>query len=320
MLFRPLLVLCGVALSTLAYAEPHLALTIADCDKSIEQEVVKLIGVELHTTPLLVAEWNAGDAPVDGLTTISCRPGSTVLTVENFWLDKKLGRDLNLHAVPTAVRARTVAMATIELLADGFVEFRRPTAAAPEPAPPPLTAPQPPHEFQVSLQGGVTGIFDNFGLMGGGGIRIAHFFSRHLAWSVDIEAWHGSHHVSIGSGEATAISSSALLMFHLSARQLTWWIGPGLRAGAVRLAGTSSDPLVAGLSFWSPLVAPVVATGLIWRLPHHLLVYFAMETGYDATATRGVLFDGSRLAIEGFWLGGRVGFGLRLPAKVSASR
>jgi hypothetical protein len=306
-----------------AGGHPLVVLTIDPCMAIADEEVRRVVGIELAGVLADPADRSREHTHV----AVVCAGELVELRVDDPITGKALQRTIDLREAPEA-RPRLLALAIVELISASWTELE----TNPEPQVPPVSmrashesrqaaldvvqqahplraAPRPLEPARtrlVAIAGGM-GWFSGTGLLAGGGVRITRDNRHHIDWMADLQAHRGSARVSVGTVKVDALSAGAVLA------QRAWptlglHLGLGVRAGGLHLRGEpDAAEMETAHSGWAPWGGPMGLVTVSLAASRHLVFDLAAESGYVALEAGG-LVDGVReLAVKGPWIGVHAG-------------
>jgi hypothetical protein len=302
---------------------PRVALEVDPCVDAPADEIRRVVSIELGA---LLSD--ASDTSPDRTrATITCDGAVARLRVDDPITGKSLSRAIDLGASIPKARARLVALAVVELISASWTELE----ANPEPRVPP-SGPRPSIEardaalatvlartggrdedrFRLEVVGGGLKFFSGTAVLAGGGLRLTRDESR-LAWTVDLQAHHGTESVSLGRVSTDVTSVGAAVVARQAWSRWTLRVGGGARGGAVRLSGVPDATMGAqGRTFWAPWIGPLASGDVELVVTSRLVIDARVEGGYVVSPVGGLVSDQRAVAVDGAWLSVGIGAGMSL--------
>jgi hypothetical protein len=269
-----------LCLGQMAWAQ-SVALDLSACDDPAPSDVRGLLVLELRERLL-----NEGEsAPPDAqYVHVSCSQGEAQL-----WLrDTELRRSVPLASVPSALRARLLALSVAELTRPPQ-PMPAPLAAA-EPAKP-LPRVRPPAEPSMRPPtyllwvGAEAQALPLFGL--GGSLLLRVRIRKWLAWSSAFSVTEAKTAIDRGTlrvRSTSLLSGPALL---LEQAHFSLHIGMGARAGLLQLTGEPADAQsTAAASFDAFYVGPALFAAATWSLGSHAFLALELEVDHALRRVR----------------------------------
>jgi hypothetical protein len=307
---RPLAFAAALALAHGARADT-VDLDLTPCAGAAPEEVRRILAIELK------------DGPRASVRS-SCVGETAELTVSAAGASR--GRAIDLGAEPASTRARVLALAIAEVVA----ELREPPLPQPKPqaspeiqqdeAPRPAQAqsPRAPPEKKTEAEARAnawrwTGIAHARATASGvAAFGVGTRLARGLGWldvSVDALADHASPRASIGRVDVDTLTLGVQLLATRRVGAVGVFAGPGARLGVARMSGSPAAPDRArGEAFVSPWGGPMAAIGARVA-PRGLVLEASGEIGY-ALGRVDALVDGAReIELGGVWGGAQLAVG-----------
>jgi hypothetical protein len=271
------------------------------CAGAAPEEVRRIVGVELKA--------GDGAAALRYFVRARCRGESVELAVGDAAEGVTLSRVLDLGAEPASARARVLALAVTELVAEvrARADAVSPPPVVEPPPPPPIARPPEPAWRWTGLAGTRTTLAAGFTSIGIG-TRLA----RRVRWldlAFDLVGDHGAPVASVGRIDVDTLSLGAAALVTHDVDAVALFAGPGARFGLARLRGVPAAPDRArGDDLLSPWGGPFATFGARVA-PRRLVLELTGELGY-ALGRVDALVDGApQVSLGGAWFGAQFGAG-----------
>ncbi|MEO7092616.1 MAG: hypothetical protein ABI175_05145 [Polyangiales bacterium] len=317
-----------------AGTHPFVKLTIDECVAVPPAEVKKIVGVELGA--LLVDETRPIAGGVDPrdvtVVAVSCTGKTIALRVDDPITGKSLERSIDLTAEVPNARARLVALAIVELVSASWTELE----ANPAPKVPAVTATASPgakdaakgsvrthlhasiapsSSLRVLAIVGTHIFFPRSGPSTSLGLRLGgdRGWLGFLGWSADMQADHASVPVALGAVALDTVSASFALTAFERLGAITVRGGLGVRLGAARITGETSDSArIEGSSIAGFFAAPHAVASVSLSPWGPLVIEAAAEGGMVVAPVRGHIAGERDVGVAGGFFGATLGVGAAL--------
>jgi hypothetical protein len=309
-------------------------LTIDECVAVPAADVKKIVAVELGA--LLVDDASSGaggpDARDTTVVVVTCSGKTIALRVDDPVTGKSLERSIDLSSEVPKARPRLVALAIVELVSASWTELE----ANPKPKVPAVTATassaakdaakdsvrthflapiEPSSSLRLVAIAGRRTFFPRTGPTTSLGLRIGDDRGAlgFLGWSVDLQGEHASVPVALGGVAVDTVSASfAAVAFHRIS-SFTLRGGIGLRLGAARITGETSDSVrIEGSSLAGFFAAPLALVSVSYSPVAPLVLEASAEGGAVVAPVRGHVAGERDVGIAGGFFGAMIGVGVAL--------
>jgi len=305
------------------------ALEIVDCPKALTESVRRFISIEVGD--LLYGETEGVSAGSDTLT-IRCARNFAWIEAALASEDSPLEKLLHLDDFPGDAAPRALALASLELMAARSSTVREridgtrnstPPPATPPPAPAitsgvvisrPATKPAVPvRRTRIGLGASFRTFPGKYGpSLFGGQVQASTKFAPMWQFAADAEVASGKNKVSLGETSATLLSLGTTLGVRAEGSNLGAGFGLGARIGAVRLSGTSLDPInVSAATVWRPFGGPV-AVASVFAGFGRVAITVITEAGQTLLKPEGQAGGVTAIALRGPWAAFSLGASINL--------
>jgi hypothetical protein len=263
-------------------------------------------------------------------TEISCGPAFITIHILDPITGKILERTISVEESEKNSRSRLVGLAAAELVTASWTELLSSTKSSVrivgrDPSLESVVAAKsaardrvtlklsPPHPLRLMPVVAYRAFVHGGGELWGGGMRIADDRFSWVGWSADALVEHGSRGVSLGHVDIDTITVSGALLIHREWGAFAFRTGLGLRAGATRLQGSPDSPnLAEGKSVYSPWGWPMALMGMSIQPIEPVVIELSVESGYTVMPMGGVVGGSKEITLDGVWVGGQIGLGVKL--------
>ena len=325
----------GMTMAAPARAEPNhyvgdgrFVLKIMDCPKALTESVRRFISIEVGD--LLYGETEGASTGSDALT-IRCARNFAWIEAALASEDSPLEKLLHLDDFPGDAAPRALALASLELMAarssmvreriDGARNSTPPAAPPPAPAPTsgvlisqPIAKPaMPVRRTRIGLGASFRTFPGKYGpSLFGGQVQANTKFGSMWQFAADAEFASGKNKVSLGETSATLMSLGTTFGVRAEGSNLGAGFGLGIRIGAVRLSGTSPDPInVSAATVWRPWGGPVAAASAFGGFGR-VAITVITEAGQALLKPEGQAGGVTAIALRGPWAAFSLGASINL--------
>lgn len=314
-------------------AHPQVTLAIDPCVGADEDEVRRIVGVELGA--LLVAEAKGDVTQVH----VTCNESLTRVDVNDPVTGKVLARSVDLSAASGGGQPRLLALAIAELVSASWIELE----ANPDPRVPPATLgaspaaraaaletlrerrpprdaeratpveppPEPPRWRALAVFAHRTVFADAGTASWGVGARAAYDDPGGLGARFDVLADRAADDVALGTITMSTASASAQVSYARAWGALGASAAAGLRGGVATIHGDpSGERRAVGGDVTSAWGGPIAGASVHARASAALVFELAGEAGWAAVPVSGLVDGASAVSIRGVWVGAQLGVGI----------
>jgi hypothetical protein len=316
LLLRALLVAALAATRSALAAEPPLAslpvvLEVEGCEPLDERELFDLLSVEFKTLGVTTG------AHPERLK-VECRGTRALVTLRSSSAESAaLAIRLDMAATMPAARSRLLALAISELVVEGRSRDVEPQPLRTEDArslPTEAHVLVPPERLLDPAIVGAASLRYAAGpatWLVGAAIGAELPLSSVFCAGFDARAESGSTDTVLAKVGWTSLSAGAALLAGGRLRHLGWGLGPGFRAGHLRLAATPTIPVARGASVVGLWAGPLLAARARYDLAGRAYVHAGFEVGWTIAPVTGNVSDGRPLMdVSGVWSLLTAGMGL----------
>jgi hypothetical protein len=286
-------------------------LEVEACEAIDERTLVDLLSVEFRTLGV-----TAGARPER--IKVECHGTRALVILRSTVEAPELAIKLDMAATMPAARSRLLALAISELVVEGRSRETEPPAVRTEDAAPIRTEA---HAVALPERG-----LASPAIVAAASVRYA---ARPATWlmgaaiagelpistllgiGLDARAESGSTGTELATVGWTSLCASAAILGGASLHRFAWGMGPGFRAGYLRLAATPTVPDTRGASVGGLWAGPMLTARARYDIAGRAFIHAGLELGWTIASVTGNASNGRQLMdVSGSWALLTAGMGL----------